>query len=249
MFRLMKIRPPSGWNAVGWELAIVTLGVFIALVVQQWADDRDWSRRVDQATGAIRAEVADHYYWSAEWRVVAPCLLAQVDALSARVQASGSTLSPAPVHRDGALRFVIRLPAKEYVTSAWDAAQVEGVTPRLDDGVRSELNRYYEQVRRVAEHSDRNGIDYRRLFVLSRPIPLDPATRFHLLQTLDELRGRIEFVDLLSGQLIDRIGRLDMVPAKADTQRAIERYRTVQYCRSARLPLRPLDDALKPVPN
>lgn len=35
MFRLLKLTPPHGWNPVGWELAIVTLGVLIALAAQQ----------------------------------------------------------------------------------------------------------------------------------------------------------------------------------------------------------------------
>ena len=35
MFRLFKLRPPHGWNAVAWELGIVTLGVLIALAAQQ----------------------------------------------------------------------------------------------------------------------------------------------------------------------------------------------------------------------
>ena len=35
MFRLLKLRPPHGWNAVALELAIVPLGVLIALGAQQ----------------------------------------------------------------------------------------------------------------------------------------------------------------------------------------------------------------------
>ena len=35
MFRLLKLRPPNGWNAAAWELAIVVLGVLIALGAQQ----------------------------------------------------------------------------------------------------------------------------------------------------------------------------------------------------------------------
>ena len=35
MFRLIRLKPPNGWNAVAWELAIVTLGVLIALGAQQ----------------------------------------------------------------------------------------------------------------------------------------------------------------------------------------------------------------------
>lgn len=34
MFRLLRLKPPHGWNAVAWELGIVTLGA------QQWANDR-----------------------------------------------------------------------------------------------------------------------------------------------------------------------------------------------------------------
>ena len=42
MFRLLKLKPPHGWNAVGWELGIVTVGVLIALGAQQvvqWLTD------------------------------------------------------------------------------------------------------------------------------------------------------------------------------------------------------------------
>ena len=31
MFRLTKLKPPQGWKVVAWELAIVTLGVLLAL--------------------------------------------------------------------------------------------------------------------------------------------------------------------------------------------------------------------------
>ena len=35
MFRLLRLKPPHGWNAVAWELTIVTLGVLVALAAQQ----------------------------------------------------------------------------------------------------------------------------------------------------------------------------------------------------------------------
>src|SRR3954451_1192229 len=55
MFRLLKLTPPHGWNAVGWELAIVTLGVLFALAAQQIVEtlhDRSTARQT-------RAEVVD----------------------------------------------------------------------------------------------------------------------------------------------------------------------------------------------
>ena len=55
MFRLLKLRPPHGWNAVIWELAIVTLGVLIALAAQQIVQAAQ-----NRSTAAdTRAEVTD----------------------------------------------------------------------------------------------------------------------------------------------------------------------------------------------
>jgi hypothetical protein len=111
------------------------------------------------------------------------------------------------------------------------------------------LSSHYEQIRLIAEHSERNGVDYRRLLTLSRPIPLDPIVRYSLLQTLDELGGRVEFMDLLSGQLIDHIVRLDMVPPANAARKEVERFGTYKYCRQQGLPLRSFAAAMTPVPN
>ena len=58
MFRLLKLKQPHGWNAVAWELGIVTLGVLIALGAQQVAEDfqmrsevREFRRTIDHEIG------------------------------------------------------------------------------------------------------------------------------------------------------------------------------------------------------
>jgi uncharacterized membrane-anchored protein YhcB (DUF1043 family) len=249
MFRLLKVKPPNGWNAVGWELAIVVIGVFVALVAQEWATNRAHQAKARHSLEAIKRELANHYAWSVEWRVVTPCLLSQIDQLQQRVMSSGANLEPAPVTYEKDRHFVVRLPAKEYETSAWNAAQLDGVVARFEPAVRTELSSHYEQVRLIAEHSERNGIDYRRLLTLSRPIPLDPVVRYSLLQTLDELRGRVEFMDLLSGQLIDHVLRLDFVPPAAVARNQVQRLGTYPYCLHQRLRLRSFAQAMTPVPN
>ena len=57
MFRLMKLKPPNGWNAVGWELAIVTLGVLIALGAQQAIESLNWKREVAGFRDAVHDEI------------------------------------------------------------------------------------------------------------------------------------------------------------------------------------------------
>ena len=57
MLRLVKFEPPQGWNVVAWDLAIVTLGVLIALGAQQVADDMHWHSEVREFRMAVRAEI------------------------------------------------------------------------------------------------------------------------------------------------------------------------------------------------
>jgi hypothetical protein len=60
MFRLMKIRPPNGWPTVWWELAIVTLGVLIALGAQQAVDAWQWRQKVVVVRQSMMAELANN---------------------------------------------------------------------------------------------------------------------------------------------------------------------------------------------
>ena len=114
MFRLVKLEPPHGWNAVAWELGIVTLGVLIALGAQQLVDDIHQRNEVSQLVGAIRSELADN---RARWEHVRnsdPCTLQRLDALEkwAATAPPGAKLSRA-----------YRLFVWNQHTGAWDLAK------------------------------------------------------------------------------------------------------------------------------
>jgi hypothetical protein len=250
MFRLLKLRPPNGWNAVGWELTIVTLGVLLALGAQQWADGREWRTKATDATALLRDEVGLHYAWSIEWRMVEPCIVAQIDRLQERVLTSGDWLEPAPIYSEPNFRnFVIRLPSKEYSSNVWTATINDGVSPHLDPAIRQELSSHYVQAHFLVDMTDRNNIDSQRLLSLSRPLPLDPMVRFSLIQELDEMRGRAEFMSLLSGQMIDHLTKARMVPPTNQTRDLVSKYGTYRFCRAHGFPTRSLAAASTPVPN
>lgn len=249
MFRLLRLAPPHGWRAVWWELAIVTIGVLIALGAQQWAEERSWAGSVRASKAALSRELAQHYHWSVEWRTVTPCLLAQVDRLQERVLTSIDTLRPAPTFTDSNFTYVIRAPSKEYTRSVYDAAIADGVAQRFDPAFRDELNAHYSQSDFLEAMTRQNGTDYQELLGLSRPLPLDASVRYDLLRTLDRVRGRIEFMDLLSGQLIDHIAKVGLTPPKADARREVTRFGTYRFCVEEKLPLRSFDEAMTAVPN
>ncbi len=250
MFRMLRLQPPHGWNAVAWELGIVTLGVLVALAAQQWVEERSWRDKAQAGKAAVRQELALHYAWSVEWRVIQPCVSAQIEGLQARVMASGDRLNPAPIHsEDGLPRFVIRMPSKDYESSVWQSLIGDGVTSYLDPALRSELSAHYSQAATMIGLTARNESDYQRLSSLSRPLLLDPTVRFSLVQSLEELRGRVEFMDLQSGQLIDHIQKVGMIPDRANARREVERFGTYRFCKAQRLPMRSFDEAMRAVPN
>lgn len=249
MFRMLKLNPPHGWRAVGWELVVVTLGVLIALAVQQWAEQRSWRGKASVATAAIGRELAEHYRNSVEWRMVEPCIAAQIERLQQRVLNSGDRLDPAPLYAEvGSTSYVVRLPSRTYERTAWDAAISDGVTPHLDPVVRKELGAHFTMLGFVVDASLRNDIDYQSLTSLSRPLPLDPGVRYALMVRLDELRGRNELMSGMSADLIDHIGKVGMAPPSNETRQAMTEYGTYRFCRTNRLPVRSYADAMK-VPN
>jgi hypothetical protein len=122
MFRLTKLEPPHGWNAVIWELAIVTLGVLIALIAQQLVDEIHQRNEVSQLVGALRSELADD---RARWehiRASDPCTLRRLDALE-RWNATAS--------RTARLNRAYRLFLWNQHSGAWDLAKTSDTTASI----------------------------------------------------------------------------------------------------------------------
>jgi hypothetical protein len=228
---------------------VVVVGVLIALAAQQWAEDRNWQHKARTATEALRAEVAQHYRYAIEWRLVEPCVLAQIERLQQRLLASGATLDPAPVHSEPGFAFyVIRMPNRNYEEGVWQASLADGVNTHLAKSVRPALNRAYTENARLGTLNAENNAAYQRLLSLARPIPLDPMVRFSLLQDLEQLRGRVELMSHISGQSIDNWTTAGMIPSGAVARQVVAASRTYRFCRGQRLPLRPLAEAQTPIP-
>ena len=247
---MSALRPPHGWAVVAWDLAIVTVGVLIALVLQQWAEERGTDQRTAQAVNGIRAEIANHYRSSIEWRVVEPCIVAQIDSLTARVLKSGDRLDPAPIEGEGgAFHFVLRTPSKEYPRTSWDAATSEGLVARLEPSIRNELTAYYAQIDELNALGRMNDSDTLGMNQLGVSLPLDASTRYAIIHQLQDIRGRTEFRDTTSGQLIDHMEKLHMLPPIAAARALTERFGTYRFCNARRLPMRTFEQAMQSVPN
>jgi hypothetical protein len=249
MFRLMQLKPPHGWNAVAWELAIVTLGVLIALAAQQWAEDRSLRSKVDASKTALSAELGEHYDYAVEFRTVYPCLQAQVSQLRDRVLKSGAALDPAPVYQGESFHYVLRLPSKAYPMDAWQAMVSDGTVQRLAPPLRRQLAGHYGQLPVIGALTSANDAAEWGLFALTHPLPLDPSVRYSIMKEIEQVRGRLEYLDLVNGQVIDYVEHAGMVPPASEAQAVTERYGTYQFCKAHGLPMRSFVEAMQPVPN
>jgi hypothetical protein len=246
---MLKLSPPHGWQAVWWELGIVTAGVLIALAAQQWAEDRSWDAKVRKSREALRQELSQHYAWAVEWRMVQPCLRAQIDGLTERVLTSGPQLQPAPIFNEGTLSFVLRVPSKDYNRGAYDSAIADGVASRFDPTFRLRMNDHYGLAASMALLTEKVDEAGQEQLALAAALPLDASVRYQLVEKLYRLKGRIEFMDHVAGQMLNHISHVGMTPNEAKAQREATRWGTYRFCSAERLPVRSFADASRPVPN
>ena len=249
MFRLLRLKPPHGWNAVAWELAIVTIGVLIALAAQQWVEGLTWRNRAAASKTVIREELGLHYANAVEWRANYPCINAQIDRLRTRLRSSGANMNPAPMYREGDYEYVLRIPSKEFSDTAWQAAISDGMASRFDPAVRRELSQYYSQVGKITEMISLNDQSRQRLATMASPLPLDPMVRFTLLSELETLSGRAEFLNNLFGRMIDHVQKVDMIPPADEVRASTERFGTYRFCKAQGLPIHAFKDAMQAVSN
>lgn len=120
MFRLLRLKPPHGWNAVAWELAIVTLGVVIALGAQQTVQAMSDQNTASETRDEVAAELNSNLMSLALRQAAEPCIERRLNELRAIVtqwEKTGSFATP---------KWVSQTPIILVELSRYDAAQSAG---------------------------------------------------------------------------------------------------------------------------
>ena len=91
MFRLLKLKPPNGWSAVVWELGIVTVGVLLALGLQQSVEAVDERREAAETQAALATEIEENLAILELRRLAQPCIDRRLKELRAIVDQWGRT--------------------------------------------------------------------------------------------------------------------------------------------------------------
>lgn len=245
MFRMLKLNPPNGWRAVGWELAIVTLGVLIALGVQQLAEADNWRSKVKDGQERLKAELLINGAYMAEQVMVAPCVKAQVDRITARVEASKVILDRSPLIPTGQGITTVRFPSRPWTAQTWEALQQDGTSNHLPGVVQATLGQIFEKVTQLRDINVKSDDGLGKLRLLGQPIPLSPELKAELLSVLWGQLQRSQAASLTASQTLMLYRQIDFAPTfdeiearqQALTPGRSGDLRTLQYCRSQGLPI------------
>ena len=238
MFGLLRVKPPHGWRAVIWELAIVTLGVLVALAAQQWAEAMSWRQKVRDADQQLKAEAVINFTYAAEQITTEPCIQAQLEALRQRIMNSGATLQPAMLFRDPMMMYVFRQPSRTFETNGWQSLVADDTANHIAPDRRKNLATYYSQLTQMEELSGENDSAVGRLNATSQPLPLDSATRAHFVELVHDQIFRTRSLSLMALQGMGTQRDLRLAPDGQRVDRFLNNYSgTVRFCRANRLPM------------
>ena len=120
MFRLVRLKPTHGWNAVAWELGIVTVGVLIALAAQQLVTTINDRSIASETRREVTDEINSDLMSIVLRRAAEPCIerrLNELRAILIQWETTGSFETP---------KWVSQSPIIEIELSRYDAALSAG---------------------------------------------------------------------------------------------------------------------------
>jgi hypothetical protein len=142
MFRLIRLKPPHGWNAVAWELGIVTLGVLIALGAQQIVEGLNDRNTASKTRAEVVNELNSNLMSLTLRDRAEPCVqkrLSELRQILAAWQRTGTFQTP---------EWVAQTPVIEVEFSRYDAAVSAGRMALLSGEEQYRIGTVVDRIRR-----------------------------------------------------------------------------------------------------
>lgn len=134
-------KPRDGWRVFVGEVGVIVLGVLIALVAQQFAENWQWHQTVARTKSDLNDQIHSAIANSAERMAVDPCLSQRLSELATKVAANRGQWAGDPYYLPGerttkdvvqyAVPRVYRTPERDFPDDVWDQAKAAGVLTHM----------------------------------------------------------------------------------------------------------------------
>lgn len=243
--------PPSGWRTFGWEVAIVFIGVVLALAGERLIHAYNWNQDARKASADIKKELAEHRLTALERLAVQPCLKRQIKALHERLSAheggrwSGMPMIARHVPPTAQQRTVVaayRSPEPPWVDEAWQIARNTGALNHLPSDDVARFARVYRLSNQFLAKQHEETEAAARLSVLALNGSIDAGSRIELLGALAQVDQANAYLELGAKMQIDLLRPLlSDLPAAGVEKAVAERMATQRAFRGPCVRLLTLD--------
>ncbi len=208
MFRLMRPKPPHGWNAVVWELGIVTAGVLIALGAQQVAQGFNDRADAARARAAIRTELQTNMSRLDSRSAIRSCVERRIEEVQVLLEgAAKSGVIDTP-------RWIGRPQYWTMQIARWEALAQAGRAALLSDDELGHYSQLHHWMRNITSEMVVEQADWAKLRTLEHLSDASPDVLIEFNLALQDARYRhwriTQHTALLAG--LAREARLKVVP-------------------------------------
>lgn len=215
-------RALKGWRKVAGEIAIIVVGVLIALALDQYVQARQWRQQVEQAEEAFRWELGLGAQDAYERLVIQPCLQGRINELAERLNREEPRWSALPLELDpkyyrNALPVVYRPPYRTIFVDAWRNALADQTLNHLPPQRAAQLSGLYKAREEFGRLQEQELQAAGRLTPLAYDRPLDAEGRREMLGVLAEIDRTNTLLIRNSEELLAALKRFGVVKfGKAD---------------------------------
>lgn len=187
------LKPVNNWPAFAGEVAIIVIGVLIALSAEEIVQRLNWRQQVREARGALDAQLGESQASALERIANSKCDARRLDRLDDLI--ARGALPELDLSELGYLRL--------WSTSSWDAAAASGAVAHMTPEWR---NRYADLFSFTAVLGEMNRKEFdliAELRTLERHRELTETSRDRLTRTISQLRSYNRMMTLGAGQWLE----------------------------------------------
>jgi hypothetical protein len=209
----------ENWFAVTLDFIIVVIGVAVAMMGQEWLSERDQRQNTIQAEKVLQDDLRRNYFNAKERVAVSKCRIEAYKSISQKLLEPGEEWIGMPrtsgdadvVGTITALPNLLRSPSRGWGSNNWHAELARGTFNSMEVDRRNGVDGIIKQ----AEHAEKLQREIYtlqgRMKTLAYSIQIDQPDRLRYLDTLGEMDLKSGILELIAGQIADRIENIGIV--------------------------------------